>query len=225
MRRSCTDKHLDKIITISEEFLDHLDTLIQMETGILKEDLAAEVYKWSLETIAAISLDTRLGCVGGSPSSAPVDMISAVQGVLTLSKKLDLGLRLWEVFPSQDFNSFLGHYRTFKRSAMELIKDATDESEFEVSETDSLLSQLSRAGCSKEVITAAVMELMFGGVDTTAHTVIFILYLLATNPRTQEKLHSELENMNTDRVTDHPYLRAVIKEAMRLLPVAPANIR
>ena len=51
MRRSCTDKHLDKIITISEEFLDHLDTLIQMETGILKEDLAAEVYKLLRENV------------------------------------------------------------------------------------------------------------------------------------------------------------------------------
>ena len=224
MRRSCTDKHLDKVTAISEEFLDYLGTLIHEDTGVLNEDLGPEVYKWALETITAISLDTRLDCVGSSPSAAHMAMITAVQGVLTYSKKLDLGLRLWEMLPSKDFNIFMEHYQTFKRSATDLIKEATLEGE-DFSETESLVSQLSKTGCSKDVTTAAVMELMFGGVDTTAHTVIFILYLLATNPRVQEKLHSELEDVTIDRVIDHPYLRAVIKEGMRLLPVAPANIR
>ena len=224
MRRSCTDKHMDKVTAISEEFLDHLETLIHEETGALTEDLGAEVYKWALETITAISLDTRLDCVGSAPSAAHMAMITAVQGVLTYSKKLDLGLRLWEMFPSKDFNIFLEHYQTFKHSATNLIKESTMEDE-DTNDTESLVAQLTKAGCSKEVTTAAVMELMFGGVDTTAHTVIFILYLLATNPRVQERLFSELENVNIDKVIDHPYLRAVIKEGMRLLPVAPANIR
>ena len=226
MRRSCTDKHLDKVTAISEEFLDHLDTLIHEETGILSEDedLGSEVYKWALETITAISLDTRLDCVGSAPSATHMSMITAVQGVLTYSKKLDLGLRLWEMFPSKDFNIFMKHYKTFKHSATDLIKEAAIEDEDD-SDIESLVAQLTKVGCSKEVSTAAVMELMFGGVDTTAHTVIFILYLLATNPRVQEKLHSELENVNIDSITDHPYLRAVIREGMRLLPVAPANIR
>ena len=58
MRRSCTDKHLDKVTDISEEFLDHLGNLIHEDTGVLKEDLGSEVYKWALETITS-AIDTK----------------------------------------------------------------------------------------------------------------------------------------------------------------------
>ena len=75
-------------------------------------------------------------------------------------------------------------------------------------------------------MTSAAVELMFGGVDTTSHTVIFILYLLATNPDVQDKLYDEMSSItSSSEVLDHIYLKAVIKEAMRMLPVAPANIR
>ena len=77
----------------------------------------------------------------------------------------------------------------------------------------------------KDVVTSAAVELMFGGVDTTSHTVIFILYLLASNPDVQDKLFAEMSITSSSEVLNHIYLKSVIKEAMRMLPVAPANIR
>ena len=78
----------------------------------------------------------------------------------------------------------------------------------------------------QDLVTAAAIELLFGGVDTTSHTLIFILYLLATNPDVQEKLFEEMSSItSSSEVLNHSYLKAVIKEAMRMLPVAPANIR
>ena len=78
--------------------------------------------------------------------------------------------------------------------------------------------------------SAAAVELLFGGVDTTSHTAIFLLHLLATNPGVQERLHAELAEdslggRDPARVLKLPYLRAVVREAMRMMPVAPANIR
>ena len=78
----------------------------------------------------------------------------------------------------------------------------------------------------KDIVTSAAIELMFGGVDTTSHTVIFILYLLANNPDVQDRLYGEMSSItSSSEVLNHIYLKAVIKEAMRMLPVAPANIR
>ena len=73
------------------------------------------------------------------------------------------------------------------------------------------------------MVTASAVELLFGGVDTTSHTVIFILYLLAINGHVQSKLFDELKHCQD--VQNSQYLKAVVKEAMRMLPVAPANIR
>ena len=185
------------------------------------------MYRWALETIAAVALDTRLGCLSPAPRPAHLAMIRAVQGVLAHSKTLDSGLRLWErlPLPSRDFAAFLDHYRTFKASARQCIEEAG-----EAAAGPSLVSELARSGCPRAVTSAAAVELLFGGVDTTSHTAIFLLHLLASNPGVQERLHAELAEdglggRDPARVLKLPYLRAVVREAMRMMPVAPANIR
>ena len=91
------------------------------------------------------------------------------------------------------------------------------------------MSDLKMSGQSPEMITTVATELLFGGVDTTSHSVIFSLYLLANNKTKQERLRQELDTISEDRVAldllKLPYLRAVIKESMRMLPTSPANIR
>ena len=188
------------------------------------------MYRWALETIAAVALDTRLGCLSPAPRPAHLAMIRAVQGVLAHSKTLDSGLRLWErlPLPSRDFAAFLDHYRTFKASARQCIEEAGEAGE--AAAGPSLVSDLARSGCPRAVTSAAAVELLFGGVDTTSHTAIFLLYLLASNPGVQERLHAELAEdslggRDPARVLKLPYLRAVVREAMRMMPVAPANIR
>ena len=95
--------------------------------------------------------------------------------------------------------------------------------------SESLVRDLKLAGHSAEMITSIATELLFGGVDTTSHSVIFILYLLANNRRQQEILRAELDTLEPDswevELLRLPYLRAVIQESMRMLPTSPANIR
>ena len=145
--------------------------------------------------------------------------------ILHYSKKLDVGLRLWEIFPSKDFDYFCETYRSFKRLAHRHIEDSIDEDEG----SESLVRDLKLAGHSAEMITSIATELLFGGVDTTSHSVIFSLYLLANNRRQQEILRAELDTLQPGswevELLRLPYLRAVIQESMRMLPTSPANIR
>lgn len=48
-----------------------------------------------------------------------------------------------------------------------------------------------------------------------------VLYLLAKNPEKQNKLREEILSKQEKR----PYLRACIKEAIRLMPVVGGNLR
>lgn len=132
-----------------------------------------------------------------------------------MSKKLDLGLRLWEYLPSRDYDQFRHHYRSFRNTARSYISQSSDDD-------DSLVCDLRRAGCSDDMVSAAAVELMFGGVDTTAHTIIFTLYLLSNNLEAQEKLFNSIKTSN---MMNNRYMNDVVKESMRMMPVSPANIR
>ena len=134
-------------------------------------------------------------------------------------------MRLWEIFPSRDFDYFCETYRAFKRLAHRHIEVSFDEDQ----RSESLVRDLKKAGYSAEMITSVATELLFGGVDTTSHSVIFSLYLLANNRIHQDQLRQELDTLRPENwsvdLLGLPYLKFVIKESMRMLPTSPANIR
>ncbi|KIL67115.1 hypothetical protein M378DRAFT_160099 [Amanita muscaria Koide BX008] len=68
--------------------------------------------------------------------------------------------------------------------------------------------------------------------DTTASTLTFVIYLLATHPAVMDRLRQEiLEKVGSVKMPDQndikdmKYLRAVINETLRLFPVVPFNVR
>ncbi len=71
----------------------------------------------------------------------------------------------------------------------------------------------------------------FAGHETTARTMTFAWYALASNPHVAEKLHAELDSVLGDRTPSledlHrlPYTLRVIKEVLRLYPPAPFYVR
>lgn len=92
-------------------------------------------------------------------------------------------------------------------------------------------------GVSKDLLDEAV-TLLFAGQDTSAATLSWTLHLLSLDPLKQQRLVKEvrsvLENIDSGNEMDFvskamigkmPYLDAVIKESMRLYPVAPFVVR
>ena len=89
---------------------------------------------------------------------------------------------------------------------------------------------------SKDVLDEAI-TLLFAGQDTSAATVSWTLHLLSLHPDKQEKVAAEVRSVlgsptsGTNRIVSKrtisqmPYLDAVIKESMRLYPVAPFIVR
>lgn len=71
-----------------------------------------------------------------------------------------------------------------------------------------------------------VKNILLAGHDTTASTLSFALYLLATHPDTEQRLAQELSGVLGGRLPDLgdlrglPFLDAVIKETLRLYPAA-----
>lgn len=82
----------------------------------------------------------------------------------------------------------------------------------------------------KEHIPAYMVEMLAAGSSTTSHTATFTCFELANHPEIQKKLHRELvekfpdeDNIDQKEMMDLPYLDAVIRETMRLMPMIPGG--
>lgn len=87
---------------------------------------------------------------------------------------------------------------------------------------------LSMPGVDIKDVFAMVLDMFLAGIDTTAYSTTFILYYLATNRRCQDKLALELgsllptkdSKLTMEQLQEAVYLRACIKESLRLSPIA-----
>nr|XP_037838559.1 1,25-dihydroxyvitamin D(3) 24-hydroxylase, mitochondrial isoform X2 [Chlorocebus sabaeus] len=85
---------------------------------------------------------------------------------------------------------------------------------------------------SKKELYAAVTELQLAAVETTANSLMWILYNLSRNPKVQQKLFKEIQSVlpenqvpRAEDLRNMPYLKACLKESMRLTPSVPFTTR
>ncbi|KAF8714644.1 cytochrome P450, partial [Rhizoctonia solani] len=107
-------------------------------------------------------------------------------------------------------------------------KGALEEDE----ERETLIDHLVKLTDDEKLIKDELFNIMVAGRDTTASTLTFACYMLATNPHILSKLHAEiLDHVGTssyptfNNFRDMKYLRAVINEVLRLYPPVPLNQR
>jgi cytochrome P450 family 12 len=85
----------------------------------------------------------------------------------------------------------------------------------------------------KNIGTTMAEDMLAAGVDTTSSAVAGVMYCLAKNPEKQEILRKEIMSILPEKdskltatsFNSVPYLRAVIKESLRINPVVNGNIR
>lgn len=107
----------------------------------------------------------------------------------------------------------------------------TSESQTRPAFLDILLqSEMDGKPLTNEDIRGEVNTFMFAGHETTGSTLSFLMYLLATHPKEQEILYTEIkENSLLDdtpltmrTLNSLKYLDNVIKETLRIYPIFPA---
>ncbi|CAE6378065.1 unnamed protein product [Rhizoctonia solani] len=99
-------------------------------------------------------------------------------------------------------------------------------------EKETLIDHLVKFTDDKNLIKDELFNVMVAGRDTTASTLTFTCYMLATNPHILAKLRAEiLEHVGTnsyptfENFREMKYLRAVINEVLRLYSPVPLNQR
>ncbi|CAK1580242.1 unnamed protein product [Parnassius mnemosyne] len=208
---------------ISKEMITRLNKC-KHDKNYLQWNLDLEITKWSLESVAYIGLGTRLGCFqNGKENQKANILIKCARDMMELAYKLEFFPSPWRYFATPNFKKMIKTLDTQWEISEYYIKEAKkkiDERKHSIPEEDkSIIEKL--LAIDEKVAIMMANEMLLAGIDTVAFTTIGLLYNLATNPEVQEILRMELQSDQSNK----PYLRACLKESMRLYPVLPANLR
>ncbi|XP_060732793.1 sterol 26-hydroxylase, mitochondrial-like [Tachysurus vachellii] len=205
-------------------------------TGDLVPNISNELYRFSLEGISRILFETRIGCLENEIPAETQNFINSIAQMFTYTMAVSLlpkwtrnYLPFWQRYTLGWDGIFRFAGKLIDRK-MEDIQQRLDADQEVAGEYLSYL--LSNTNMSKKDVYGSVTELLLAGVDTTSNTMMWALYLLSQDPKAQDALYQEVNSVikgdkipTAEDINKMPYLKAVIKETLRMYPVVPMNAR
>ncbi|KAJ8940447.1 hypothetical protein NQ318_007148 [Aromia moschata] len=221
------------IASTAQEFVDRIEVL-QNSYGEMPRDFLNELHKWSLESIAKVALDVRLGCLDEKSPPDTQRLIDAVNVFFVNVPVLELKIPFWRVFRTPTFTKYIEALDTIRRICMKYINKSLTESDKQSEGNEiSLLQRVLRLENDTRIASILALDMFLVGIDTTSNAAASILYQLAIHPDKQKILKEEVLRVlpeidtpiTSERLEQMQYLKACIKETMRLYPVVIGNGR
>ncbi|XP_011293186.1 probable cytochrome P450 49a1 isoform X2 [Musca domestica] len=231
-------KYIPPLNDIASEFMVRIHEM-RDENNELPGNFLHELYKWALESVGRVALDTRLGCLSPQGNEESQKIINCINTFFWAVPELELRMPVWRFYPTKAYRSFIKALDDFTEICMKNISrtmDAADScTNLNRAEADiSIVERIVRKTGNRKLAAVLALDLFLVGVDTTSVAVSSTIYQLAKNPEKQQKLFQELQKVfpstheaeiNQNVLEQIPYLRACVKETLRMYPVVIANGR
>ncbi|XP_038213306.1 uncharacterized protein LOC119833390 [Zerene cesonia] len=223
MLQSKTIKLYSNILDeVADDMIDRMKSK-RNEKNMIDGKFDVEMNLWALESIAVVALGGRINCLDPNlPDDSPAKkLIKTVHDIFTMADKLDFKPSLWRFIATPNYKKAMKCYEEQANLSKYFINKAMENYKTKEKSDDEkgILEKLLEIDEKMAVIMAS--DMLFAGVDTAANTMIATFYLLAKNPEKQKKLREEVLSQSERK----PYLKACIKESMRIMPVVAGNIR
>ncbi|XP_034662836.1 probable cytochrome P450 12e1, mitochondrial [Drosophila subobscura] len=233
--------YLKNLVQVSDEFLERIRLIRDPVSQEMPDDFTEDIRNLVIESIGSVALNTHLGLLGENRDSQEAKQLkAALQDVVELGFQLDMLPPIWKYVPVPKFTRLMRSLDTITDFCCVHIEEALKRIEEDVKagkiSSDvgmeaSLLEKLARFDRQTAVIIA--MDFLFAGADPTLVSLGGILLSLAKNPDKQARLLEELKPilpakdspLNMENMSSLPYLRACIKEGIRLYPIGPGTVR
>ncbi|KAH0545616.1 cytochrome P450 CYP12A2-like [Cotesia glomerata] len=228
--------HVAQVDQVANDFITRIRKLRDVKSFKLPATFNNEMNKWALESICMIAMDHRLGSFedGLTADSEPQRMIDAVHNMFELFYQLEILPSLWKIYDTPKLKKLFQTLDVITSIASKHIDDAKLKfAKYPKSNTNERSVLESLLSIDEQTAYIMALDMLTAGIDTTGNATGLLLYHISINPRVQEKLREETLNLLPDKTSpvtfdvlnNIPYLKACIKESLRLAPIAIGNLR
>ena len=194
--------------------------------------LDEELFKWSFESVAEVVFDKRFGCLDAHVNEDAQAFITAIGEFLEqLTASIFYPIwfvKIYEPTPVKKmFDNFDKMYDYAEMFIEKRLKELEEQGKMKPNggKVGFFEFLLSSGNLTKEDLLGSVIEILFGGVDTISNTMQWVIYMMARNPDKQAILRQEVlsvlgeqNHASPDTIAQMPYLRAWVRETLRLYP-------
>ncbi|PIK59036.1 putative 25-hydroxyvitamin D-1 alpha hydroxylase, mitochondrial [Apostichopus japonicus] len=210
---------------------------IRDQTGVVPQ-LTNEMYKWSMESIFRLLFESRIGCLQDPMPPESQGFINAVDRMFQSGQIMFLTspefFRKYKLKPWRDHEKAWDYIFNFARKAVDKRLAELADEEANPASNGIIEHLLASEKLSMKEIYSNACELLLAGVDTTSNSLAWALYELSRHPEAEERLFDEVDSVMKSadvstathkELSQMPFLKAIMKETLRLYPVVPANNR
>ncbi|XP_068094450.1 1,25-dihydroxyvitamin D(3) 24-hydroxylase, mitochondrial-like [Hyperolius riggenbachi] len=218
-----------KINEVLQDFITYISQRCDQDGKF--DNLYFELNKLSYEVICSVLYDERCGLLQETCTEEALTFIKSVKKMMEyLGPLIVTSADLHKQFNTKSWQNHTEAWDDIFSTAKGFIDKKLNPSP---GWNNHLLNSI----CSNHVLTKKQLsglftELQIGGVETTANSMLWLIYNLSRNSDVQEKLLKEIQTVlppaqspTADHLQKMPYLKACIKESMRLTPTVPFTSR
>ncbi|XP_078335349.1 putative cytochrome P450 49a1 [Crassostrea virginica] len=227
LKPAAVSKYFREVVDITEEFLKH-----RAKGSRHFEDTQMELTRLTMENSGMFCLNRRLGIL----TKDNPELLAGVQGVHSLLGQSFDCLPVYSLFPTKFYRDFEKVYTTVRLATRESLAQISEAMTLKPGEPclkDLTFTQqlMLDSRMSRDLVESTVTDMFIAGADVTANVLSFILFHLAKNPNVQKTLFEEINQrcknnqMNESTFANMPYLKACIKESLRLVPPLRDGVR
>uniref|UniRef100_A0A182PV89 Uncharacterized protein n=1 Tax=Anopheles epiroticus TaxID=199890 RepID=A0A182PV89_9DIPT len=181
------------------------------------EGLEQFLYQWSVEVVLSVMFGAAFtDCRQSAEFRRLVQQFSAtVYDIFRCSSEL------MNIPPAIADRLNVQPWQQFEKVVPETIRLATEIIEFGIANCqarDGLLDLMVQK-LDKPLLMRIFIDFIVAAGDTTAFTTVWALYLLAANPTQQTAVRRDV--LEAPGTLEHPAMKGVVRETLRLYPVAP----
>ncbi|XP_072024768.1 25-hydroxyvitamin D-1 alpha hydroxylase, mitochondrial-like [Amphiura filiformis] len=234
--------HVDTMHDVSRMLIDKIRKLriTEGDGKNMVEDIETELYKWAMESSCMVFFDRQLNLLTEdvlNPENK--DFFDALNLLTTKTLQLLMFPTKWHKMVGSSaykgtwtaWEILLAVCKKHVDQKLNHLADLALEGK-DVNDGSFLGFLMAQNKLSPLEIYGNMAELLPASVDTTSSSMTWCMYLLAQHPEIQERLHQEItakypvdRTISREDIDSMPYLKAVIKETLRLYPVTLATAR
>ncbi|XP_055348630.1 1,25-dihydroxyvitamin D(3) 24-hydroxylase, mitochondrial-like [Paramacrobiotus metropolitanus] len=230
-------QYADRINDTVDDLIARWSTIKKGHDNVV-DKVEVEMFNWSIECIGTVIFDQRMGCLSENRPNDIQQFVRSIQEIFRTTMILTmippkiakfLRLPVWKRFlHSMDLS--LAIARKYISMSIERVMARMDAGE---NVNDFCSGILAHKDFDLDEVVRLTTDLFAGAADTVSNAMAWALYLISQNPAVQEKIYHEVsqivpvtgQSITPEMLKQMKYVQAVMKETLRLYPVAPFHTR